>query len=413
MFLKGAWILDDALKIGSYPIITTQLLENLDPVKVFINLTETPYGFDLMQEKLIDTLHVPMKDFSVPTPLQLRVLLRNMLFYYHTGLPMYLHCMGGFGRAGTVAACFLITQGKTAQEAIHTVRKCRPGAIETHEQEVFIYTSEEWIPAIIDEKDQLAFEAKKLIEVLRRKCPWDKKQTHTSLIASLLDETFEVVESIREENAEHLKEELGDLVIQPLIQAQIAEENEQFTIYDSIRQMIWKLVYRHPHVFKSQSSLNAKQVIDQWTALKTKENTTNQENPSKQEKSVETKQDLFQEVKLISEEASTFGFDWEKADDIIDKIEEECEEVRNALHTEHSRRVEQELGDLLFATLNFARYYGIDPQKSLQRGKRKFEIRFRYIQRLMKQDDILPQNLTPQELDEYWEKAKKELPDAY
>ncbi len=102
-----------------------------------------------------------------------------------------------------------------------------------------------------------------------------------------------------------------------------------------------------------------------------------------------------------------------KTDDIIDKIEEECEEVRNALHTEHSRRVEQELGDLLFATLNFARYYGVDPQKSLQRGKRKFEIRFRYIQRLMKQDDILPQNLTPQELDEYWEKAKKELPDAY
>jgi len=413
MFLKGSWILDDALMIGSYPAITNQLLENLHPVKVFINLTETPYGIELVQEKLIDTLHVPMKDFSTPTPIQLRVLLRNMLFYFHTGLPMYLHCMGGFGRAGTIAACFLITQGKTAQEAIQKVRRCRPGAIETHEQEVFVYSSEEWIPAIIDEKDQITFEAKKLIEILRRKCPWDKKQTHSTLIASLLDETFEVVESIREEDPEHLKEELGDLIIQPLIQAQIAEENKQFSIYDSLRQMIWKLVYRHPHVFKSQSSLNSKQVIDQWTVLKTKENANVEGTPSNPMEQNDSKIDLFHEVKELSEEASMFGFDWEKADDIIEKIEEECEEVRNAVHTEHSRRVEQEVGDLLFATLNFARYYGIDPRKSLQRGKRKFEIRFRYIQRLMEQDNVHAKDLSPKELDEYWQKAKKELPDAY
>ncbi|MDD4029531.1 MAG: nucleoside triphosphate pyrophosphohydrolase [Caldisericia bacterium] len=409
MFLEGVWMEEKSFMIGPWPHFSNRTIPSLEPIRVLVNLTETAYDVHEIDTSIVDILHVPIPDFSTPTPLQFRKLLRHWAFYRFCKLPVYMHCMGGFGRAGTMAACYLMMQGETAAGAIKKVRKLRPGAIETKEQEIFIYSSEEWIPAILQPDDQMFFQAKKCIEILRQKCPWDHKQTHESLIPSLLDESFEVVEAIRKGDSEGLKEELGDLMIQPLIHAQISENEKEFTIYESLHYMIKKLLYRHPHVFASSTPLDAHQVIDQWTFLKRSENTNLPHEPKNDLQTCE----LLTDVHTISEEASLFGFDWVKAEDIVDKMVEECIEIKDAVQSDHSRKVEQELGDLLFAALNFARYYGVDPVKSLQRGRRKFEIRFRYVQRNILADALDPNQLTTEELNQYWEKAKKDLPEAY
>ncbi len=406
MFLDGTWIEKNRLMIGPWPNFTGHEIPSLEPIRVLINLTETPYNVGKIDPSIIETIHVPIPDFSVPSTLQFRTLVRHLAFYRLCNIPTYMHCMGGFGRAGTMAACYLIMQGETAKKSIQQVRSLRPGTIETKEQEVFIYSAEEWIPVLLHQEDQTFFSAKKLIEVLRQKCPWDHKQTHKSLIPSLLDEAFEVVEAIRSGKNQELQEELGDLLIQPLIHAQIEENNGEFTIYDSLQSMIKKLIYRHPHVFSSVNTLNPNQVIDQWTTIK---QTEKAETVLKKESST----DIFEEVRSISHEASHYGFDWDCAEDIVEKMVEECKEITEAIQSDHSRKVEQELGDLLFAALNFARYYGVDPYKSLQRGRRKFEIRFRYVQRCIQQDGVDPSMLNAKQLDEYWKKAKEELPEAY
>jgi MazG family protein len=406
MFLDGTWIEKNRLMIGPWPNFNGHEIPSLEPIRVLVNLTETPYNIEIIDPSIVETLQVPVPDFSVPSTMQFRKLIRHLAFYRLCNMPVYMHCMGGFGRAGTIAACYLIMLGKSAAKSIQHVRNLRPGAIETKEQEEFIYSTEEWIPVLLHPEDQTFFSAKKLIEILRQKCPWDRKQTHETLIPSLLDESFEVVEAIRRGDNIELKEELGDLIIQPLIHAQIEENNGEFTIFDSLQSMIRKLIYRHPHVFASVNALNPNQVIDQWTSIKQTEKTGH-------EFTKVTPPDILEEVSRISQEASHYGFDWKHAEDIVEKMIEECKEIMEAIQSDHSRKVEQELGDLLFAALNFARYYGIDPNKSLQRGRRKFEIRFRYVQRCIQEDAVDPSTLSAEKLDEYWEKAKQELPEAY
>ena len=405
MFLKGNWIVENRLMIGPWPRMPKEDIPDFYPIGVLINLTETDYFSEELEKKTVDLLHIPIQDYSIPDASQTLELVRNLSFYDYCELPMFVHCMGGLGRAGTIAGLYLILKGFNAEDAIKETRRCRPGSIETQEQEQYLYFCEEWMPALSNRDDQVFFNAKKLIQVLRSKCPWDMKQTHETLISSLLDESFEVIDAIKEKNPEHLKEELGDLLIQPLIHAQISENDGEFSIYDSILYMMNKLVFRHPHVFKTDKDLSSNQVIDQWTKLKQIE---------KKKSFVE--KNFYVDLKPvmdISNEASSYGYEWEKSEDIIDKMIEECCEVKLAISNCNKREVEQELGDLFFASLNFARYFGVDPIKSIERGRRKFEIRFRYIQRLIEQCGLNAKDLTPKELNMYWEKAKEDLPQAY
>jgi tetrapyrrole methylase family protein/MazG family protein len=319
-----------------------------------------------------------------------------MNFYELCDLPVFMHCHAGLGRSGTFAAIYLLTKGYSAGMAISSVRDCRPGAIETKQQEMFIEQAEKILPALDDYQDATFFNAKKIVEVLRRKCPWDREQTHESLIESLLDESFEVVEAIREKNPDHLREEVGDLLLQPLIQAQVSEDSNQFTIYESIDELIRKLITRHPHVFSKNSSLTADGVVNQWNKIKITEKNNKMYSP-------------VNDIIAISEEAADYGFDWETPFDILRKVEEEVKEVEEAIKNSHSRKIEQEIGDLLFAVFNITRYMKIDPIKSLEKGRRKFEQRFRYLQTLLKQDKKDPKKMTSRELDIYWNRVKSVL----
>jgi len=216
------------------------------------------------------------------------------------------------------------------------------------------------------------------------------------LIKSLLDEAYEVVEAIRKKDNQELKEELGDLLIQPFIQAQIEEENGNFAIYDSIEIMIDKLIRRHPHVFGDEVVNTPSAVMNQWTQIKMIENNNKQDT-------------LINEIIEISEEASSYGFDWDNSYDIFKKFEEELLEIGNAIKRSNLREIEEELGDAFFALFNIARFLKIDPVKSIERGRRKFEQRFRLVQKMLKKDGKNPKDLSQEELDYYWKSAKNKI----
>ena len=396
MFVRYFWIKNPFLAIGPYPE-NNELIELKElGFKSIINLTERNNNINQIKENFISSLNIPIEDFGVPTFKDLWKFVRYINFYERVNLPTYMHCFAGRGRSGTFAAVYLLMNGYNAQDAIKEIRNIVDGAIETEEQERFVYYSEDILPALMNREDQYFFNAKKIIEVLRDKCPWDKAQTHETLINSLLDEAFEVVEAIREKDKTHLKEELGDLLIQPLIQAQVSEDNKEFSIYDSIDDMIDKLINRHPHVFGSNIVSTPDGVVNQWTQIKQKEKNNSGYKPIKQ-------------IMDISKEAADYGFDWENPKDILKKFEEELKEIEKALDKGNLREIEEELGDAFFALFNVARYLKIDPNKSLERGRRKFEQRFRLVQRLIKKDSQDPKKLSSKELDIYWEKAKKIL----
>lgn len=396
MFIDFAWIEKDKLAIGSLPDL--KVLKDLEKqnIKVIINLCEEPYHKKWATENMVDYLHIPITDMGLPSFKDLRTFIRNMNFYDRSGLPVFMHCHAGLGRSGTMAAVYLVMKGYDANLAITTTRILRPGAIETKQQEQFIEQAEKVMLAINDDQDAAFFNAKKIVEVLRKKCPWDKEQTHETLIESLMDECFEVVETIREKNPTHLKEEIGDLLLQPLIQAQVSEDEHQSSIYESIEVLLQKLIYRHPHVFAVNSILSADGVVNQWSKIKKTEQNNQQYSP-------------IEAIMQISQEASEYGFDWENPYDILRKVEEEVKEVDEAIRGSHSRKIEQEIGDLLFAVFNITRYLKIDPIKPLEKGRRKFEQRFRYLQKLLEQDGMNPKTMGVNELDEYWSRVKLAL----
>jgi tetrapyrrole methylase family protein / MazG family protein len=383
----------NSIAIGSLPDLETLKELEKQNYKVVINLCEEAHHRKYINENFVDYLHIPVSDMGLPSMQNLRIFIRNMRFYECCGLPVFIHCHAGLGRSGTMAAIFLLTKGYSANMAISAIRDLRPGAIETKQQEHFIEEAEKFLPILDDYADMSFFNAKKIVEILRKKCPWDREQTHESLIESLLDESFEVVEAIHEKNQDHLKEELGDLFLQPLIQAQVSEDNNQFTIFESIDGLVRKLINRHPHVFSSHSSLSSDGVVNQWSKIKTME---------KNRKIYSPVNDIIE----ISQEAADYGFDWENPYDILRKVEEEVKEVEEAIKNSHSRKIEQEIGDLLFAVFNVTRYLKIDPVKSLEKGRRKFEQRFRYLQILLKKEGKNSKEMDGVELDAYWNRVK-------
>lgn len=396
MSLNMNWIMDEILAIGPYPSQSDIEFLHQQGFRVLIRFTEETQCTYHLPEEWFKGLHLPIADYGLPTVEQVAQLVRHVRFYHQQGVKVYMHCRAGYGRAGTMAALVLVSYGEAPQRAIRIVRSRRPGTIETEAQQAMILSSDEWMKALINADDVQWFKACKMIEVLREKCPWDQQQTHETLVESLMDEAYEVVEAIRSKDMLQLKEELGDLMIQPLIQAQIAKEEGNFNINDTLEVMLEKLKRRHPHVFGSIVQQTPKGVVHQWADIKKKEKGSKNVYPSP-----------LQEIMDISLEASADGFEWEKAEDVFDKIEEELEETRQAFSDGDQRSVENELGDLLFAVFNAIRYLNIDPIKVMERGRRKFEIRYRTAQKMMQEDGLDSSKLSAEELNKYWDKAKK------
>lgn len=235
-------------------------------------------------------------------------------------------------------------------------------------------------------------------------CPWDKKQTHESLRKYLIEEAYEVLEAIEEEDDDHLAEELGDLLLQILLHAQIAEDEGYFNIYDVIRHLTDKMIRRHPHVFGDEKVQNAEDVKTNWEAIK------------KQEKVAHSPESLLADINEslppllksleMQKKAAKIGFDWENEEEVWDKIREEWQECRQELVSGDHQALEAEFGDLLFSVVNAARWRKIDPFLALERTNRKFVRRFNYIEAQANAEQVAITDFSTEKMNKLWLKCK-------
>ena len=243
-----------------------------------------------------------------------------------------------------------------------------------------------------------------IMDELRVKCPWDREQTFESLRRLTIEETYELGDAILQNDFSEIKKELGDLLLHIVFYAKIGEEKGAFSIADVIKGLNEKLVYRHPHIFGNVEVENAREVEQNWEALKLKE-----KDRKKKQVLEGVPQSLPALVKAnrIQEKASGVGFDWEKREQVWDKVKEEIAELQHEIDKANADKTEAEFGDLFFAMVNAARLYNIDPEAALEHTNLKFIKRFNYLesQTLKKGIDLKQMSLA--EMDVIWEEAKR------
>jgi tetrapyrrole methylase family protein/MazG family protein len=231
-------------------------------------------------------------------------------------------------------------------------------------------------------------------------CPWDRKQTHASLRENLLEECYEVLEALDEGEPEKLCDELGDLLMQIVLHAQIAAEGGEFKLGDVIKGINAKLIHRHPHIFGLKKVKNADEVAHNWEVLKGEEReagTSILESVPKQMPALGYSQEVQRRVAQL-------GFDWEDVEGVIDKL---VEEVREFQQTESSEQKAEEFGDLLFTLVNVARRQGIDTEAALREANKRFYQRFSYMEEVCRQRGVNFGDLSFDEQNRLWEEAKK------
>lgn len=233
-------------------------------------------------------------------------------------------------------------------------------------------------------------------------CPWDREQTHSSLRPNMLEEAYEAVDAIDDNDMAHLREELGDVLLQVVLHSQIASENGDFTIEDVAKELKEKLIHRHPHVFGSAKIGTAEDVKDAWDKLKAEEKT---ERKSAMD-GISRCQAALISAQKISKKAVKTGFEWPSEESLYECIMSEFDEFKQAKAEGDKVHMEEEFGDILFATVNLARWNKIDAEQALLKANKKFETRFRKMEELANK----PLNeYSFEEFDTLWRQAKKEL----
>lgn len=233
-------------------------------------------------------------------------------------------------------------------------------------------------------------------------CPWDREQTHTSLRPNMLEEAYEAVDAIDENDIAHLREELGDVLLQVLLHSQIASESNEFTLDDVAKELKEKLIHRHPHVFGTAKINNADDVLKTWDKLKSEEKT---ERKSAMD-GLSRSQAALISAQKISKRAVKTGFEWPNEESLYDCVMSEIEEFKEAEIEKDKNHMEEEMGDILFAIVNLARWNKIDAEQALLKANKKFEKRFR------KMEDLATKPLNDysfEEFDNLWKQAKKSL----
>ncbi|MHB8780522.1 MAG: nucleoside triphosphate pyrophosphohydrolase, partial [Candidatus Geothermincolia bacterium] len=241
-----------------------------------------------------------------------------------------------------------------------------------------------------------------LIAVLRGPggCPWDRVQTHETLARHLIEESHEAIDAMQEGDAEHLAEELGDILLQVVLHAELGREEGVFDIRDSLYSIIVKLIHRHPHVFGEGRAGTPEEVIARWERIKADD----QGHASVMDGVSAGLPALLYAYKLQAR-AARIGFDWPAGEDVLPKLAEELEELRQSL-LQGADAVQEELGDMLFTIVNVCRHWRVDPEIALHRAAKKFARRFRYVEETAAREGLLVEEMTLPELDVLWERAK-------
>ncbi|MGA2096763.1 MAG: nucleoside triphosphate pyrophosphohydrolase [Candidatus Acidiferrum sp.] len=253
-------------------------------------------------------------------------------------------------------------------------------------------------------------------------CPWDREQTHATLRTYLIEEAYEVLEAMEGGDDAKFAEEMGDLLLQIVFHSQIAKEEGRFTVSDVIREVHDKMVRRHPHVFGEKRAKDSAEVLKNWEQIKKEERiAAGKEKPEGAEKEKKPASLLDGVSKALpaaleglhlTRRASRIGFDWDNVEGVFEKINEETGELRGAIGAKNTARTEEEMGDLLFATVNLARFLHIDPEIALKKANAKFSSRFRRMEELALRGGKALADIPRGQMEEFWETAKRAEGDA-
>jgi tetrapyrrole methylase family protein/MazG family protein len=238
-------------------------------------------------------------------------------------------------------------------------------------------------------------------------CPWDREQTHETVKPMTIEEAYEVAHAIDERNDEELAGELGDLLLQVVFHANIAEERQAFALRQILERVSDKMIRRHPHVFGEDDASSAGEVLKSWEAIKAEERRERGKDDDSMLDSVHLGLPAVMEAFQMTTKVSRVGFDWPDAEGALAKLDEEVEELREAVGGKAEKKaVAEEVGDLLFVAVNVARLTGVDPESALKAANRKFRRRFHHVETRLREDGRGPADSTLGEMDRLWDEAK-------
>jgi MazG family protein len=252
----------------------------------------------------------------------------------------------------------------------------------------------------------------RLVEIMARLrapdgCPWDRDQSFDTIKPYTLEETYEVLDAIDRRDWRGLAEELGDLMLQAVFYAQMAREQDLFTIEDSLQAINEKLIRRHPHIFGSGVARTPDDVKKRWDEIKQEEKRERGELPRNMLDGIPRAMPALVEAQQIASKAAGAGFDWDNVEQVFEKMREELDELARARESGVSAHVEDELGDLLFVIVNVARFLKVDPEQALRRTNAKFRQRFGYVEERLRERGKSPKESDIAEMEELWQQAKR------
>lgn len=239
-----------------------------------------------------------------------------------------------------------------------------------------------------------------LVAILRKECPWDRKQTHESIKDNLIEEAYEAIEAIDNNDFDEFRKELGDLLLHVLFHSRMADEKKEFDIGDVIYTLMEKLIRRHPHVFGDTSVNGEGEVAENWENIKLKEGKKSTLD------GLPAHLPALIRAQRMQEKAANVGFDWPEWEQAWEKLDEELDEFKDTLKAGDQQKSEDEFGDLLFSLVNVSRYFEMNAEDSLRKTNTKFEERFRYIELKLKEEGKALKDATLEEMDHYWNEAK-------
>ncbi len=241
-----------------------------------------------------------------------------------------------------------------------------------------------------------------IMEDLRAGCPWDMKQTWESLRHLTIEEVYELGDAILDNDAQEVKKELGDILLHLVFYAKIAEESKGFDLADALNHVCEKLIHRHPHIYGDVEVANEEEVKANWERLKLKEGSKGVL------AGVPKSLPAMVKAQRIQEKARGVGFDWDEPHQVWDKVKEEMEEFHQACQSEDEQHKMDELGDVLFSIINYARFVGLNPEEALERTNKKFIRRFQFMEGKMQEQNLTWDQMKLESLDVFWNQAKKE-----
>jgi XTP/dITP diphosphohydrolase len=240
-----------------------------------------------------------------------------------------------------------------------------------------------------------------IMDDLREKCPWDKKQTLESLRHLTIEETYELADAILDNDLPEIKKELGDVLLHIVFYAKIGSEKNAFDIADVANSICDKLIDRHPHIYGDVKVDNENDVKRNWEQLKLKEGKTSVL------EGVPKSLPAVVKASRIQEKVAGVGFDWEKPEQVWEKVQEELTELNDEIKAKHQENIEKEFGDVLFSMINYARFIGVNPENALEKTNKKFINRFQFLEKAAKKEGKQLSDMSLEEMDVYWNESKK------